>query len=182
MDTISRENNPSILPIASVIVGGLALILSIVALIQQGKIKASVTELGNRVTAAEESASSAASSARDAASKADRANSSLSTLAGQTQSGFNQITEQIAKLGERVTKLETTPVRAVTPKGDKAPKDGAAPTGGTQADGSYVVKSGDGLAKIAKSLGVSLQALEAANPGVDSRKLKVGQKLNVPKR
>ncbi len=50
-----------------------------------------------------------------------------------------------------------------------------APAGGT-----YEVVSGDTLAKIAKKNGVSLKALENANPGVDARKLKPKQKLNLP--
>ena len=44
----------------------------------------------------------------------------------------------------------------------------------------YVVAKGDSLAKIAKKAGVSLKALQAANPGVVPTKLKVGQKLVIP--
>ena len=44
----------------------------------------------------------------------------------------------------------------------------------------YVVIKGDSLAKIAKKNGVTLKALEAANPGVLPTKLKVGQKLSIP--
>jgi LysM repeat protein len=44
----------------------------------------------------------------------------------------------------------------------------------------YVVVKGDTLAKIAKKNGVTLKALQAANPGVEPTKLKVGQKLSVP--
>ena len=44
----------------------------------------------------------------------------------------------------------------------------------------YVVVKGDTLAKIAKKNGVTLKALEAANPGVEPTKLKVGQKLTIP--
>ncbi|HTY87388.1 MAG TPA: LysM peptidoglycan-binding domain-containing protein [Candidatus Acidoferrum sp.] len=44
----------------------------------------------------------------------------------------------------------------------------------------YVVVSHDTLAKIAKRHGVTLKALEAANPGIDPNKLKVGQKLTIP--
>jgi LysM repeat protein len=44
----------------------------------------------------------------------------------------------------------------------------------------YVVVKGDSLAKIAKKNGVSLKALQAANPGVIPTKLKVGQKLVIP--
>lgn len=46
--------------------------------------------------------------------------------------------------------------------------------------GEYVIVSGDTLGKIAKKNGVSLKALEAANPGVDSRHLRVGKKLVIP--
>jgi len=44
----------------------------------------------------------------------------------------------------------------------------------------YVVVAGDTLGKIAKEHGVSLKALEAANPGVDPKKLKIKQKLVIP--
>jgi LysM repeat protein len=44
----------------------------------------------------------------------------------------------------------------------------------------YVIIKGDTLAKIAKKNGVTLKALEAANPGVVPTKLKVGQKLTLP--
>ena len=45
---------------------------------------------------------------------------------------------------------------------------------------TYEVVSGDTLAKIAKAHGVSLKALEAANPGVDPKKLHPKQKLVIP--
>jgi LysM repeat protein len=45
---------------------------------------------------------------------------------------------------------------------------------------TYDVVSGDTLAKIAKKNGVTVKALEAANPGVDPKKLKPKQKLNLP--
>jgi LysM repeat protein len=48
------------------------------------------------------------------------------------------------------------------------------------AESVYAIVSGDTLGKIAHAHGVSLKALEAANPGVDSRKLKIGQKINIP--
>jgi LysM repeat protein len=64
-----------------------------------------------------------------------------------------------------------TPVAPVAPAIPAVP-----PPSGTE----YVVVQGDTLSKIAKSHGVSLSALEAANPGVDPRRLKVGQKLTLP--
>lgn len=45
---------------------------------------------------------------------------------------------------------------------------------------SYTVKAGDTLFSIAQSHGISLEALQAANPGVDPKKLQVGQVLKLP--
>jgi LysM repeat protein len=44
----------------------------------------------------------------------------------------------------------------------------------------YVVVKGDTFAKIAKKNGVSVKAIQAANPGIEPTKLKVGQKLSIP--
>ena len=44
----------------------------------------------------------------------------------------------------------------------------------------YVVGKGDSFRKIAKANRVSVKALAAANPGIDSAKLKAGQSLQVP--
>ncbi len=48
------------------------------------------------------------------------------------------------------------------------------------AGSQYTVVKGDTLGKIAKAQGVTLKALEAANPDVQPTKLKVGQKLTLP--
>lgn len=47
------------------------------------------------------------------------------------------------------------------------------------ADGVYVVKSGDNFSLIAKRHGLKVSDIAAANPGVDSSRLKVGQKLRL---
>ena len=57
-------------------------------------------------------------------------------------------------------------------------------TGGTATvtagPGEYVVKSGDTPRKIAASAGVSVTELLKANPGLDPKKMHVGQKLKLP--
>lgn len=45
---------------------------------------------------------------------------------------------------------------------------------------SYTVKAGDTLFAIAQSHGISLEKLQAANPGVDAKNLQVGQVLKLP--
>jgi peptidoglycan endopeptidase LytF len=45
---------------------------------------------------------------------------------------------------------------------------------------SYVIKDGDTLAGIASRLGITLDDLRAANPGVDPGTLRVGQSIKLP--
>ena len=56
----------------------------------------------------------------------------------------------------------------------------AGPTGIPKESKEYSVAKGDTLAKIAKAHGVTLKAIEEANPGVVPTKLKVNQKIQVP--
>ncbi|HEU5070054.1 MAG TPA: tetratricopeptide repeat protein [Verrucomicrobiae bacterium] len=51
---------------------------------------------------------------------------------------------------------------------------------GATAARTYAVKSGETLTAIAKKYGVRLESLVAANPGLDPRRMKVGQTINIP--
>ncbi|HTQ52767.1 MAG TPA: LysM peptidoglycan-binding domain-containing protein [Candidatus Acidoferrales bacterium] len=64
----------------------------------------------------------------------------------------------------------------VQPPAAMTPPPVAPETAGSE----YVVVKGDSLWKIAKKNGVTVKAIEAANPGIDPAKLKVGQKLTLP--
>jgi peptidoglycan endopeptidase LytF len=76
-----------------------------------------------------------------------------------------------------------TPVASATPHANAAPAPQgetvatSTPAGATRA---YVVKEGDAPYSIAKRHGVKLEALMAANPGLDPRRLRVGQTLVIP--
>jgi LysM repeat protein len=68
------------------------------------------------------------------------------------------------------TTMATTTSQTPTPTSTTHPARGR----------THVVSSGETLAGIARKSGVSLSALEAANPGVTPKKLRVGQTLNLP--
>lgn len=62
-----------------------------------------------------------------------------------------------------------------------APVESLAPVApAAAATSEYTVIKGDTLARIAKNHGVSLSALEAANPSVVPTRLQIGQKLAIP--
>lgn len=180
MDTISRENN-SILPIAGVLVGVLALILSGVALAKLSTANRSISELKDSMTkldAVEAEARSATAAAEQAKSSADRANSGINSLQSSTQNAFQSVATEIGNVKADLEKIHAPkPVAAKGEKGEKADK--APPVAG---EGEYIVKAGDSGVKIAKAHGATLDDLKAVNPGVNWNGLHVGQKIKLPKK
>ena len=119
----------------------------------------------------------------------------VTNLRGTYDRYFDQINTEFATLRTQINKVATdtkdlvdraasSPARS-TSSGAAAAGGSGGPTaapGTLGTDGTYVIKSGDTLSKVAASFGVSLAELQAANPNVDSRKLHVGQKIVVPKK
>lgn len=71
--------------------------------------------------------------------------------------------------------VPTTPIPpAPTPAPEPAPP---APAGEAKV---HVVAKNDSFYTMSKKYGVGMKAIEAANPGVDSTRLKIGQKINIP--
>jgi LysM repeat protein len=178
MDTISRENNSNYLPIAGVLAGVIALIIGSIALVKASGASKAIAADSDEIAKIDTIESTANSAAQDAAT----AKSNISKLQGGIQGDFDQITAKFGSIDAAIVKLQESAKPA--PKAAKASKsapaaEGSAP-GTVSSDGTYTVKSGDSLAKIARANGVSLADLEAANPGVDPKRLKVGQKINLP--
>ncbi len=68
----------------------------------------------------------------------------------------------------------------VTSTAQASAPDSLGRTTATASGKQYTVKSGDTGAKIARSQGVTLQALQKANPGLNWGRLQVGQKIKLP--
>ncbi len=99
------------------------------------------------------------------------------------QNALNQVGEQIGAMRGQIAKIEEAqkarPVAAAPgAKGGAA----AVATGVLNADGTYTVASGDTVAKVARKFAVKIDAIEAENPGLDPARLKVGQKIRIPKK
>ncbi len=76
------------------------------------------------------------------------------------------------------TALPTAVVEAPTAAPTADP--GTVASGGALCASPYVVQSGDWALRISEKCGVSLDALRAANPGVDLANLSVGQQIAIP--
>jgi len=172
MDTISRENT-SYLPVAGVIVGVLALVLAGVALAKVSSTSKTVTAHTEQLTRMD----TLESEVRTAATASDKASSAVSALQRSTQDAFNAVSLELGNVKGEITKLQESA------KAPRAAAKGAAAGGAAVAGaGEYVVKAGDTGAKIARANNVSLPDLIAVNPGVNWSKLKVGDKVKLPKR
>ncbi len=177
MDTISRENN-SYLPVAALIVGVLALVLSGVALakISSAKqdISAQVEPLTLKIDELDGMARNAASTATSAADRANNASSGISSLQRSTQDAFTQVAQELGNIRGEITKVQEARPAAAAPR--TATASGPAAAGPDE----YVVKSGDTGFRIAQANGVTVADLQAVNPGVNWNGLKVGQKIKLP--
>lgn len=169
MDTISRENN-SMLPVGGIIVGVIALLLggySAIKLSSVGKTLAAHEEKLVKVDSLESQVSSTAATA-------DKASRDLAALTRSTQDAFNQVGAELGNLRAGITKLEEA---AKAPA--RSSKGGAPAVAGPD---EYIIKAGDTFAKIARAQGTTIDAMQQVNPGVDSSKLKIGQKIKLPKK
>jgi len=70
----------------------------------------------------------------------------------------------------------TNPMVAPAPAPAPMPPPPPAPPAGQE----YTIIKGDTFATLHKKFGVSVKAIQEANPGVDPRRLKIGQKLQIP--
>lgn len=176
MDTLSRDSNSSgsILPLVGVIAGGLALVLSIVALVKLSTLQKSVAAhdeaINSKIPALEATVSAASA----------KADTDIKGLRSGIQTALDQVGNEIGTINAKITKIEEA-MKKPAPVAGKA-GGGAAPTGVLNADGTYTIASGDTLSKIARKFAVRTDSIEAENPGLDPAKLRVGQKIRIPKR
>ena len=160
-----------------------AILLAVVALLFAFKARSEAKTAGDTAaaqkTAIEQVNSSVESVRTGSARQSDVAavQNDLTTLRNETSASITQIGEAFKKQNEVIGKL----VSGRTHGDTVATKPGAKPEA-VAAAGEYIVKSGDTGFKIAKANGVSTKALEAANPGVNFTKLKVGQKIKLPEK
>ena len=173
MDTISRENN-SMLPVAGVIVGVLALLVGGSAAIKASSLQKTVVTHEEKIGKID----SIESQVTSAASSADKAARDINSLNRSTQEAFNTVAASLGNIQASITKMEESQKRPAAAAAAKSATREPAVAGPDE----YVIKSGDTFAKIARTQGFSLSDLQSVNPGVDSSKLRIGQKIKLPKK
>ena len=118
----------------------------------------------------------------------------IDDLISQTQSAFVQVGKEIGSTRSQVTKNAdkirelvenmTKPVKPVRAVAKAAPaKASSSGVAAPLSDGQmreHVIASGDTFSKLAAQYHVTTDAILAANPDVDPRRLQIGQKIMIP--
>jgi LysM repeat protein len=174
MDTISRENN-SMLPVGGIIVGVVALLLGGYAAISLSKVNKALAAHEEKIAKIDGIEAQVGA----AAATTEKAAKDLAALTRSTQDAFNQVGGELANQRAAITKMEEAAKKPVVAVGTGKKGSGAPAVAGPD---EHIVKAGEGGTKIAKAHGVTVADLQAVNPGVNWNKLKVGDKVKVPKK
>lgn len=146
-----------------------ALILSLVGLFSGLTAKRTSRVLEAQIRAVEDQLPAVTESASSA-------QKDVQTLRGQVRDAFTGIQNEFAALRtELAAKSTPVPVKKTSPATADDQTKGASASGRT-----HEFRAGDTLGRVAGKYSVSLKALQDANPGIDARKIRVGQKINLP--
>lgn len=201
-DDIEPSTGASMVPLAlallALVLGGAGLYFGLTANQQLAPITESIDEgsssaarIDKQLSSLETRLAEVSAQTSDLAKTVDRLRvygSQSEQLAKQAAGGVKSNREELVKLARKMNELATTgaprpaPAAAASAGSGGSGGDGesAAPTATSGAASTYVIKSGDTFARIASQQGVSLDALLDANPDADPRRLRIGQKINVP--
>lgn len=171
---------PNIAVIAVGVIATAALIVAISALVSVHKIRKAADGAQNAVPTLKEDLG--------------KAQTELSNHAQQNDRFFRAVADELQQQRNIMAALERrlAPASGAAPAAARGglPPAGAAPAAGTQDAAAaaaavpsgrvHEVVSGDSFGKIARKYNTTVAALETANPGVNSSKLKLGQKINLP--
>lgn len=90
--------------------------------------------------------------------------------------------KMVEELEEKGVKVAVVPSSSGSSSAAPAASSSAPKTPDTKpgTSGVYTIKSGDTLGKIAAAYKITLSQLQAANPGIDPRRLRIGQQVAIP--
>jgi LysM repeat protein len=108
-----------------------------------------------------------------------RNGNTLREMRDQMQGALDKVAAQLPRSAAPATNRPTAAANTPAPTtgtGSGGPA-AAAPAQGTRV---HTIVAGDNFSKLARQYGTTVDAITAANPGVDSSKLQLGQKVNIP--
>lgn len=105
-------------------------------------------------------------------------------VAGQIRTNREQLNAFAAEFEKLNKRFSSTPVKTTAPAaatGSSTPSGVDQPAVEMPEEGIYIVQAGDMLGKIASKFHTTVDKLIEANPGIDPRRLQIGQRILIPK-
>lgn len=182
---------PIAIGLAGVLLGGIALYMSFSGSGKVGQTETSVASLQTQVKGLEDKVRELESALERATNQRNALESYVRSISTQTQNVLNQIgsemsntrrlvstnTDAIAKLTETLNEMRSAPA-AATASRNTSTEGGEKTVGAGQQ--IHTIASGDTFTILARRYGVSIDAIMAANPDADPRRLRVGQQIIIP--
>ncbi len=179
MDTLSRDSSSSsnnILPMVAIAIGGIGLLIGIFGMVKATKLEKIVATQGEELLKIE----TVRGEIQALGSKVD---TDLVNLRNGMQAALTQVGTELGAVKGQVAKLEEAAKKpAPAPVGKGPAGKTAVATGTVDANGNYTVGPGDTINKIAKKFATKPDTIEAENPGLNPTKLRVGQKIKIPRK
>ena len=177
MDTLSRDSSSSsnnILPMVAIAIGGIGLLIGVFGMVKATKLEKIVATQGEELLKID----TVRGEVQTLSTKVDN---DVKGLRDGVQSVLAQVGEQIGAMRGQITKLEEA-AKKPAPAAAGGKGGVAVATGTVDANGNYTVAPGDTISKIAKKFATKADSIEAENPGLNPAKLRVGQKIKIPKK
>ena len=147
----------SVIGVIAIVLSAIALYFGVAARSLEAKFKTVTVDMDRRLS--------------EVSQQAENLNNQLRSLEVLNQRQFMAVGSKLQTLAAQMT---PPPAEAARGAGQPATAAGSKPEAG------YQVKPGDTLDKIARKHGTTVDAITKANPGLDPKRLKVGQKVKVP--
>jgi LysM repeat protein len=96
------------------------------------------------------------------------------------QTALDQVGGEIGTINAKLAKIEEAMKKPASAAGGKG--GGGVVTGTVDANGNYTIAPGDTLSKIANKFATRVDSIEEENSSLDPTKLKVGQKIKIPRK
>lgn len=190
-DLDSPSKTPLFIAIAAGIIALVGLWLGWLGFSRSAELEQQLAALGD----ASERLSAVEDLAGQQGGRVDQLGASLNSLSKEVSRVLGEVEGDITKLKRNVRTVaidagtakrmvealekQGVKVAAPAPRVSSASKSTNAPVA-SRAGGVYKIKSGDNFGKIAAAYKISLTRLIEANPGVDSRRLRIGQEVVIP--
>lgn len=191
-DLDASSKTPLFIGIAAVIIAVIGVWLGWLGFSKANELEARIADISgaaDSISKLESTVSSNSETIRKAAGKISSIESNLGTVTGAVEKDVADVKRSMRSLamqaGTALKKVEAleeqgVPIASAPKPSSSAPTSKGENTSPSSSSTTHTIASGDTYGKLSTKYKVSVNDLLDANPGVDPRRLRIGQKILIP--